>query len=239
MQTDRISEGSLWSRLPEGARPGGLKLTRRLVNCCGFAPNAKVTDIGCGIGATVEYLRDKCGLDPVGVDISEASLQKGRERSAGLLLVRAAGDALPFAGGSVQGVLAECSLSVMEDMGRVLDEIHRILVPGGKLAVTDLYLREPDPAPPDAAADSGRIAGVLNQAGMLRLIEAKAFRLLLWEDHTVLLKEFVAGFIMAHGSLEELQSCMPAQGGRQNWPAARQLGYCLLVAEKSTLEVTE
>lgn len=229
MPTDRISECSLWSKLPEGARPGGLRLTRRLVECCGFAPKAKVVDIGCGAGVTVEYLQDKCGLDPVGVDISEASLQKGRERSSGLPFIRAAGDALPFAGCSVHGVLAECSLSVMEDMGRVLDEIRRILVPGGKLAVTDLYLRDPL----HEKKKPGCITGALTKAGLLHMIEAKGFRLLFWEDHTVLLKEFVAGFIMAHGSLEELQSCMPAQQAH----AAKHLGYCLLVAEK--LGVTE
>jgi len=45
---------------------------------------------------------------------------------------------LPFADRELDGVLAECSLSLVRDQAAALDEIRRVLKPDGKLAVTDM-----------------------------------------------------------------------------------------------------
>lgn len=224
---------------PEGVlRPGGLRLTQRLIEACAFARGAKVVDVGCGTGITVEYMHNMCGLCAAGVDSSEARLQQGRERTAGLRLMRAAGEALPFSDNSVHGVLAECSLSVMQDAGRVLAEMHRILVPGGKLAVTDLYIRPRDDAAPDAEC----ISGIKNDRELTNLLEEKGFRIMLWEDQSACLKEFVARFIMEHGSAEALWQCIAKrQKDKALSPQAIKsgLGYFLLVAEKCPTETGE
>jgi len=142
-QSPNVYESSFIAKFPGNfLRPGGLILTKRIVDYCTFVQGAKVVDVGCGAGFTVEYLRDLCSLDAVGVDLSETLLKQGKERVPDLPLLRAAGEKLPFADGSVAGVLAECSLSVVEDIGMVLAECSRILAPGGKLAITDLYIRD-------------------------------------------------------------------------------------------------
>lgn len=197
--------------------PGGLRLTKRAVEWAAFGRGARVVDIGCGTGQTVEYLCNTCGLQAVGIDVAESRLEQGQARVPGLPLIRATGEALPFAAASMDGALAECSLSVMADRGKVLAEIHRILVDKGKLVITDLYVRKPAAACPASAAAGSEWQQQLAAAG---------FRVLVWEDQTAYLREFVACFLMQSGSMEELWQC--TANGKMN----KQMGYFLLMAEK-------
>ena len=212
--------------LPDGVvRPGGLELTRRILDCCGFPCGARVIDVGCGSGVTVEYLRDRLGLDAVGVDVCEAAVQEGKARCACLPLVHGAAEELPFPDGSAAGVLAECSLSTMQEPGKVLREVFRVLAAGGKLGMTDIYLRR-----------TGELADAGNCGELMELLGGAGFRTLLWEDHSSCVKEFVARFILANGSQEELWRCL-SEKNRQMLPyrsAAKEekWGYFLLVAEK-------
>jgi ubiquinone/menaquinone biosynthesis C-methylase UbiE len=193
--------------------PGGVTLTKRIIDYCSFISGAKVLDVGCGTGTTVGYLQDVRRLQSIGVDLSEIRLEKGRKCSPGLALIQAPGENLPFADASFDGVIAECSLSVMQDTGRVLTEISRVLAPGGKLAITDVYL---------PASDS--TAGYLNKIELKKMLEKVGFTSVIWEDQSVFLREFVARYIMEHGSVEELWQCVPIP--------KKKLGYFLLVAEK-------
>lgn len=194
--------------------PGGFKLTKQLLDYCSFSPAAKVLDVGCGIGTTVGYLQDVLGLQAIGVDLSEIRLAQGRKKSSsGLSLIQAAGENLPFADASFDGVIAECSLSVMQDIYTVLTEIYRVLTPGGKLAITDVYL-----------PDSDSTAGYLNNSQLKTILEKNGFASIIWEDQSAFLREFVARYIMEHGSVEELWQCVPT--------GKKKLGYFLLVAEK-------
>lgn len=193
--------------------PGGLALTKKLIDYCNFTPGAKVLDVGCGAGTTVEYLSKCYELQAVGVDIAEARLQQGRERSPDLQLMLADGKMLPFADAYFDGVTAECSLSVMPNPAAVFAEISRILRPGGKLAITDVFL-----------PDSDSSAGYLNYHHLVNMLRDTGFTLVVWEDHSNFLREFVASYIMTHGSLQELCQCIVI-------PKTK-VGYFLLVAEK-------
>lgn len=227
-------EERLFVKLADGVmRPGGLRLTRRLVDCCAFAQGVKVVDVGCGTGITVEYLGDICRLDAAGADVAEELLAQARERAPHLRLIAAAGEELPFGNASVAGVLAECSLSVMQDAGRVIAECRRILAPGGKLAITDLYIRDADSSRlPGRREKAGCVSGVLTYAELTRLLAENGFTVTIWEDQSAYLKEFVAKFIIEHGSLERLWQCMAARTNNRPIDTLARLGYFLLVAEK-------
>lgn len=225
-------------KTPDGVlRPGGLSLTKRLIDACAFGHKAKVADVGCGTGVTVQFLRDKYGISATGVDISATRLQEGRARTAGLRLIRAAAETLPFADGSLEGVLMECSLSVMQDADRVLAEVGRVLLPGGKLGITDLYFRAGVNSaflPGDKSQENNK-AGIMTRVDLAELLAVRGFNIIIWEERTDSLKEFVARFIMEYGSAEELCQCLALrQKGQCLSPKAlkKGLGYFLLLAEK-------
>ncbi|MFZ7101145.1 MAG: DVU_1556 family methyltransferase [Peptococcaceae bacterium] len=220
-------------------RPGGLRLTERFMDYCDFKPKARVIDIGCGAGTTVEYLITRYGLDAVGVDLSHAALRQGKKRSPGLNLIQASAESLPFANAAFSGVLAECSLSVMEYAGGVLAEINRVLAAGGKLAVSDLYLRRGSGSVsgPLSLKAKNCVSGARTYQELKQVMENKGFKIIIWEDHSEYLKEFAARYIMEYGSLEGFWQCAPRTDDNHQAPRPplrkSELGYFLLIAEKT------
>ncbi|MDR1702335.1 MAG: class I SAM-dependent methyltransferase [Sporomusaceae bacterium] len=203
--------------------PGGEALTERLLNYCQLAPAAQVLDLGCGTGKTVEYLKIKYGLDAVGIDLDAEKIAEGKKNLPTLKLLAASAANLPFPDASFDTIIAECSLSVIEDTVSVLREINRVLLPGGKLALSDVYARNAGHLPPL----------FLTYERLSELLPAAGLKILVWEDHFPHLAAFTASFILEHGSTEKLWAGLTAA---QNCPRAelknKKLSYFLLIAEK-------
>lgn len=218
-------------------RPGGLALTDRALACCSLQSGARVLDVGCGAGATVEYL-GRQGLVVAGVDASAQFFRSGCQRNGELLLTQARGERLPLSGGIMDAVLAECSLSVMEQVDQALAEFFRVLKPGGKLVISDLYFRRAE-----GAFDlrrlplTGCLAGARSREELAAHLDARGFRTLLWEDHSVALRQLAAQLIMAGSSVERFwceTSCAGVRLDPQELNraiSAAKPGYFLLIAE--------
>ncbi|EET85860.1 hypothetical protein CcarbDRAFT_3692 [Clostridium carboxidivorans P7] len=52
-------------------RPGGFTLTDKAVEFCKFSTEDFIMDLGCGMGATLNYLYEKYNIKAVGIDPSE------------------------------------------------------------------------------------------------------------------------------------------------------------------------
>jgi arsenite methyltransferase len=215
-------------------RPGGLTLTARALGRCALGAGARVLDLGCGAGVSVGYLRDALGLRATGLDTSRTALEQGLRRDAGLVLVQSSASALPFASGSLAAILAECSLSLVPERASVLSECRRVLAPGGKLVVTDLYARDPGAVAPLRALPVACGAEMTTQEGLTREIEAQGFRVEVWEDHSPRLAELACRLVMAGGSARDvwLRPGASEDEGRRVVEAVRRArpGYFLLVA---------
>jgi SAM-dependent methyltransferase len=154
-----------------------------------------------------------------------------------LALVRAAGQMLPFPDESADGVFAECSLSVMNDPGRALDEFQRVLRTGGKLILSDVYARNPEGAvqlkgiPLECC-----LRGAFRKEELLGKLTNSHFRIDLWEDHSELLARFAAQLIFCYGSMDQfwLRSSAGSVNAEeiQRAVAAAKPGYFLLIAQK-------
>src|SRR5205823_3507809 len=88
---------------------------------------------------------------------------------------RATIDQLPLADGSVDCIISNCVINLAPDKAAVFREIARVLKPGGRLAVSDIALKQPLPEElsKDVMAYVGCIAGaIFIDAYRQQLVEA-------------------------------------------------------------------
>ena len=100
---------------------------------------AAVLDVGCGCGGLLSAISSHIGRG-VGLDVSQQMLAHARERNAGDPRVSfALGDAAraPYADGSFDVVVSFLSLHYLT-WPSAIDEIMRVLTPGGRLLCVDM-----------------------------------------------------------------------------------------------------
>ncbi len=100
-------------------------------------PAGPILDVGCGAGHDLVLLAD-AGLAAVGVDPSAVMVTAARDRTAAAVpVVRAAGEALPFADGAFAGCRIERVLLHVADPRVVLAESVRCVAAGGLVTVLE------------------------------------------------------------------------------------------------------
>ncbi len=199
-------------------RPGGFIITERGLSLCTLAPGARVLDIGCGTGDTVRHLRERYGFEAQGVDRDPAAMA-GRAH-----LTCAPGEALPFLDACFEGVLMECSFSVVDDPRRVLAEARRVLAPGGWLVLSDVHAR-------GEAADLAGCLGRVETLPTLRTrLQAQGFRVRHEEDFTPHLRALWGQRILEGGA----GALCAELGVDRTRLKAIDCGYVLLVARRES-----
>lgn len=149
--------------LGESYHPGGIELTRRLATLVELLPGQRVLDVASGVGATAVLLAAEHDVNVVGVDLGAAQIAKATARAAAAGVSDRAvfriGDAeqLPVDDHSFDVVVSECAFCTFPDKPQAAAEVARVLRPGGRLGLTDVWLR-PDRLDPDLAGLAGRIA---------------------------------------------------------------------------------
>lgn len=135
-------------RLKQGSR----RLLASLDEAAGMArwpAGARGLDVGCGLGGTIRYLRERRGFRMVGLNLNQrqlgmaaaASRRKGFTNDVSFV----GGDAraLPLADGSFDFVvLIEVAFHVQEK-ARLFRELARVLRPGGRVVLVDQEFRRP------------------------------------------------------------------------------------------------
>lgn len=116
-------------------------LTRRVVRAAvaRFVPPGPVVEVGAGGGQLRAWLPPNRLADATHTDSSAPFLDVLRSRFPDAALTQADVTALPFADGSLAGVLGLCVLDTLPDLAAARDEFRRVLRPGGVvLHVLDL-----------------------------------------------------------------------------------------------------
>ena len=123
-------------------RPGGFLLTDRAMEICKSDSQDKILDVGCGMGDTVERLRHKYKLDAFGIDPSTKLLQLAREKHGNNYFQQGKGEDIPYENSFFNVVLAECTMSLMENYEKTIMESNRVLKQNGYFVVSDVYGRK-------------------------------------------------------------------------------------------------
>ena len=173
--------------LPKG-HPGGLSLTKRLLklghcqirgrdDAPGRRPGnglarMRVLDLGAGDGTAVHFLREN-GYDAKGVDRFPGSedIQEQDMRS------------LNCGNETYDLCMAECSLSSCGGRKEALGEAYRVLRPGGKLLLSDVFFRKRIDLDP-------WLRGDLTWEGWRKAFAGAGFRICSMEDESILWKDF-------------------------------------------------
>lgn len=170
-------------------RPGGFIITNRALSLCGFGAGAKILDLGCGPGATVEYLRDEHAFEAWGIN-TDASMLPPQP-----YFLNADAVNIPLPSSSMDGIIMECSFSMMKDQQSVLFECHRLLKPGGKLIISDMYsLGEP-------AILNGCLGRIDSRETILSRLESAGFSTEIFEDFSSHLRTYWGQAIFEKGAV--------------------------------------
>lgn len=133
----------------ETLHPGGHELTRRTAEVAGLRPGLRVLDVSSGRGTQAVWYAARFGVEVVGVDIAEdmVATASARARLQGVesrvRFERGDSQALPFEDASFDVVINECAVGIPDDSQRVLDEMLRVVRPGGRVVIHESTWTQP------------------------------------------------------------------------------------------------
>ena len=150
----------------------------------GLQPGQRVLDLGSGGGLDVLLAARQVGPGGYvyGLDMTDEMLELARanQQQAGVAnaeFIKGDIEAIPLPDASVDVVISNCVLNLSADKPAAFREAHRVLVPGGRLAITDIVAVRPftDQERADLAAWAGCVAGAITTREYVEGLQAAGF----------------------------------------------------------------
>ena len=177
----------------------GLAATAELAEGLHLQPGATLLDVGCGLGGPARYLAATHGCHVTGIDLSHPFVAAARmlaERTG--LAGRTTfvqGDALdmPFPDSSFDAAWTQHVAMNIADRAGFYASIHRVLKPGGKLAIYDVLTGNGEPLLfPVPWAGNSEISFLLTPDAMREALLKAGFTEISWSDTTAAGLEAIA-----------------------------------------------
>jgi ubiquinone/menaquinone biosynthesis C-methylase UbiE len=169
---------------------GGMEATRQLATLAGLEAGQRVLDVGSGTGGPARFLAEACGCSVVGVDLTAeyCRIAEALTERVGLgdkVSFRTANALdLPFDDGCFDVVWTQHVAMNIADRPGLYREIHRVLRPGGKLALYDAVAGTGEPLFPVPWARDASTSFLLSPDAVRAVLEQSGFTLVEWHDAT-------------------------------------------------------
>lgn len=169
----------------------GRAATLELARAAGLDANKHVLDVGSGVGGTSRCLAKEFGCYVTGIDLTDEYCRAATMLSAKVGLTDLVdyhqGDAtnLPFNDGRFDVVWTEHVAMNIPDKLRLYKEMHRVLKPGGTLAIYDVLAGPSGPVLfPVPWARTPDTSFLVQPGELRRLLEEAGFIISDWSDTT-------------------------------------------------------
>jgi ubiquinone/menaquinone biosynthesis C-methylase UbiE len=177
----------------------GRAATLELARSAGIDASKKVLDVGCGVGGSSRCLAREFGCQVTGIDLTEEYCRVAEMLSQRVGLATQVeflqGDALdlPFADETYDVVWTEHASMNIPDKPRLYREMHRVLKPGGTLAIYDILAGPSGPVHfPVPWARNPQSSFLATPDELRRLLGEAGFRIVDWWDTTEAAREWFA-----------------------------------------------
>ena len=129
-----------------GAHPGGIPLTKEIVEAEQITNHSVILDAGCGTGQTAAYLYNQFGANITGLEINSTMVEKARSRFAThqipIQLIEGSVEDIPFSDNTFDLIICESVLAfTKKDLA--LSEFYRVLKTGGRLIANEMTINSP------------------------------------------------------------------------------------------------
>jgi len=135
-----------WIRGDESKEAAQAQMVEHLAGAAGIAPGQRILDVGCGFGGSSIHLARRYGVEATGITISPVQVEMAT-RAAAEAQARAAfllmdAEALTLEG-PFDVIWSIESISHYQDVPAFFASAARLLPPGGTVALTDWFKRQP------------------------------------------------------------------------------------------------
>ncbi len=161
------------------------------VALAGLREGEVVVDLGCGGGLDVLLAAKRVGPTgkAIGIDMTPDMIERARAGAArvgatNVEFHRAQIDQLPLPDASVDCIVSNCVINLVPDKAKAFREIRRVLKPGGRVAISDIALKQPLPSSiaADVQAYVGCVGGAILIADYARLLRNAGFDAVVVQD---------------------------------------------------------
>jgi ubiquinone/menaquinone biosynthesis C-methylase UbiE len=169
----------------------GIQSTKELAEKSGLSKDARILDIGCGIGGTARFLALQYGCIITGVDIIDEYINTASNLSELLKLNDktefkiGSATQLPFEDEMFDIIWTEHVQMNIEDKDKFYSEISRVLKNGGKFVFHDVFKGSIDEVYyPVPWADDSSLSILIESNKTRQLLKSFNFNISYWEDKT-------------------------------------------------------